>query len=229
MSISSDVAFGPRLRAHRERRGLTIEAVAASIKVNRGLLADLERNDVSRWPPGIYRRALARQYLQTIGLSPDGCHGDEFRELFSELAHAQGTAARPADPETPELRLVFAAVAPHTPRLTWARVCESAVSLSLVLAVGYVIALISGSPYWTCSGIVALIWYPATGAAFGDQAARRMLNTPLFPWRRHVGSPTKHVIAAIRTIVTKAFGARVKPTAVESEAPALPSQCSSTP
>jgi transcriptional regulator with XRE-family HTH domain len=219
----SYVAFGPRLRAHRERRGLTLEAVANSIKIHPALLADLERNDVSRWPPGIYRRALARQYLQTIGLSPDDFHRDEFRELFSEPGDAHRTTARTADHETQELRLAFAAEVTHTPRLICARVCEAAVSLSVVLALGCMIALISGSPYWTGSGIVALIWYPATGVAFGDQAVRRMLsarrlsNSP-FPWRPHLPAPTKHLI---RTIVARTFGARWSPVAIESHAPVL--------
>jgi len=123
MSISSNLAFGPRLRAHRERRGMTLGALAESIKIKPSLLEGLERNDVSRWPPGIYRRALVREYARAIGLPADAIV-EEFCELFPEPGvQERATPLRHTSvvtgPEA-ELRLTFAS--PQTPRLSSCRI-----------------------------------------------------------------------------------------------------------
>jgi hypothetical protein len=47
--------------------------------------------------------------------------------------------------------------------------------LALVLAVGRALALVSGIHFWTASGIIALIWYPASGALYGGGASIRRL------------------------------------------------------
>ena len=63
--------LGAWLRRERERAGVTLETIAARTKVARTLLEALERNDVSRWPNGIFRRAFIRGYASQIGLDPD--------------------------------------------------------------------------------------------------------------------------------------------------------------
>jgi len=65
--------FGPHLRQQRESRGLTLKAIADSTKIRESLLAALERNDVSQWPEGIFRRAFLREYAAAVGL-PSQCH-----------------------------------------------------------------------------------------------------------------------------------------------------------
>lgn len=62
---------GLALRRERERRGITLEAVAETTKIGPALLAGLERGDLSRWPTGIFRRAFIRAYADAIGLAPD--------------------------------------------------------------------------------------------------------------------------------------------------------------
>lgn len=64
-------AFGPRLRHERERRELSLKAIADDTKISRSLLEALERDDVSRWPTGIFRRAFVRSYAEAIGLNAD--------------------------------------------------------------------------------------------------------------------------------------------------------------
>jgi transcriptional regulator with XRE-family HTH domain len=76
-------AFGPNLRRIRIQRGITIERIAAGTKINAELLKDLERNDFSRWPVGIYARAYVRQYAYAIGVDPDSTV-DEFCRWFPE-------------------------------------------------------------------------------------------------------------------------------------------------
>ena len=63
--------LGAWLRRERERAGVTLDTIATRTKVARTLLEALERNDVSRWPNGIFRRAFVRGYASQIGLDPD--------------------------------------------------------------------------------------------------------------------------------------------------------------
>ena len=64
-------SFGTRLRLRREERRIDLEAISAQTKIKVALLEGLERDDVSQWPSGIFRRAYIRAYAQIIGLDPD--------------------------------------------------------------------------------------------------------------------------------------------------------------
>ena len=79
--MSDRDTFGPRLRAERERRGISIETIASVTKVGGDLWDGLERNDFSRWPSGIFARAFVRDYARAIGLDADEAV-DEFCRLF---------------------------------------------------------------------------------------------------------------------------------------------------
>ena len=70
MSSVTDASFGARLRRERERRQITLSSIAANTKINLGLLQALERDDLSRWPSGIFRRAFIRAYAEAAGLDP---------------------------------------------------------------------------------------------------------------------------------------------------------------
>jgi hypothetical protein len=63
--------LGAWLRRERERSGVSLDTISTRTKVARSLLQALERNDVSRWPNGIFRRAFVRGYAHQIGLDPD--------------------------------------------------------------------------------------------------------------------------------------------------------------
>ena len=63
--------FGARLRKQREERQIDLSWVAEQTKIKRSLLEALERDDVSHWPSGIFRRAYVRTYAHIIGLDPD--------------------------------------------------------------------------------------------------------------------------------------------------------------
>ena len=60
--------FGPRLRRERERRKISLASISANTKVSISLFEQLERDDVSRWPCGIFRRSFVRSYAEAIGL-----------------------------------------------------------------------------------------------------------------------------------------------------------------
>ena len=63
--------FGARLRFERERRQIALRSIAEGTKIGLGLLEGLERDDVSRWPSGIFRKSFVRAYAQAIGIDPE--------------------------------------------------------------------------------------------------------------------------------------------------------------
>jgi hypothetical protein len=71
------------MRQQRERQQITLETIADRTKIKLSLLEALERDDVSRWPLGIFRRAFIRSYAQQIGLEADAAVR-EFVDLFPE-------------------------------------------------------------------------------------------------------------------------------------------------
>ena len=87
-------SFGARLRQQREQQQIALTAVADRTKINRALLEGLERDDLSNWPAGIFRRSFIRCYAQVIGLDPDAVVR-EFLELYPDpvevVAAAPGT------------------------------------------------------------------------------------------------------------------------------------------
>ena len=50
---------------------MSLERIAQDTKVGLALWAGLEKNDLSRWPTGIYARAYVRAYAQAIGVDPE--------------------------------------------------------------------------------------------------------------------------------------------------------------
>ncbi len=66
-----DESFGARLRLQRERQQVALATIAEQTKIKLSLLEGLERDDVSHWPEGIFRRAFVRGYARAIGLDPD--------------------------------------------------------------------------------------------------------------------------------------------------------------
>jgi cytoskeleton protein RodZ len=81
--------FGSRLRAARERRGITLRQIANSTKISVGVLDALERNDISRLPGGIFGRAFVRSYAVEVGLDPKATIQD-FMASFPNDAVAAG-------------------------------------------------------------------------------------------------------------------------------------------
>jgi cytoskeletal protein RodZ len=68
----TSMSFGSYLRNAREDRNLSLEVIASRTKINRQLLADLEADELRRWPkPQVYRHAFLRSYAQTVGLDPE--------------------------------------------------------------------------------------------------------------------------------------------------------------
>src|SRR6185503_20582951 len=80
-------SFGARMRQQREEQQITLTDIADRTKINRSLLEGLERDDLSNWPAGIFRRSFIRVYAQAIGLDPASVVR-EFLELYPDPAEA---------------------------------------------------------------------------------------------------------------------------------------------
>jgi len=79
--MSERDAFGPNLRRIRVQRGVSIQTIVAATNVGASLWDGLERNDLSKWPAGIYARSYVRSYAKAIGVDPESTV-DEFCRLF---------------------------------------------------------------------------------------------------------------------------------------------------
>jgi transcriptional regulator with XRE-family HTH domain len=76
-------AFGPNLRRIRVQRGISLDQIAAATKVSQDLWSGLERNDLSRWPTGIYARAYVRAYALQLGVDAETTV-DDFCRFFPQ-------------------------------------------------------------------------------------------------------------------------------------------------
>jgi len=92
-------SFGARLRQQRERQQIALTDIADRTKISRSLLEGLERDDLSNWPAGIFRRAFIRGYAQAIGLEP-GSIVREFLELYPDPAEVVVVPSPPAEGES---------------------------------------------------------------------------------------------------------------------------------
>jgi hypothetical protein len=99
-----DQTFGARLRSQREQQQVALATIAEETKISVALLEGLERDDLSRWPGGLFRRAYVRTYAQKIGLDPEQVVR-EFIELYPDavagtspveaFAQTAGSSKRP--------------------------------------------------------------------------------------------------------------------------------------
>ena len=79
--MSERDAFGPNLRRIRVQRGISVHDITAATNVSAALWDGLERNDLTRWPTGIYARSYVRSYAKAIGVDPEATV-DEFCRCF---------------------------------------------------------------------------------------------------------------------------------------------------
>lgn len=160
--------LGRRLRSERERRHITLESIAAKTKISISLLRDLERDEVSRWPGGIFRRAFVRSYAEAIGLDGDDIVR-EFLERYPDAQELEAAAALAASGASPKahpkavLRLTLAdAPRPFSggPLLEniGARLKAAGWDCASTLALAAVAFLVLGA-FWTSLAVVTICYY----------------------------------------------------------------------
>src|SRR6267142_5625342 len=84
--------FGGKLRAARERRGVSLRQIANATKISVAVLEALERNDISRLPGGIFGRAFVRSYAIEVGLDPE----TTIQEFIAQFPNDSVTVGHPA-------------------------------------------------------------------------------------------------------------------------------------
>jgi hypothetical protein len=83
-----------------------VAEIAAQTKIKASLLEGLERDDISQWPAGIFRRAYVRAYALAIGFDADAA----VREFLSLYPDAVEPIESPAPPPTRLRSLVDSAL-----------------------------------------------------------------------------------------------------------------------
>jgi transcriptional regulator with XRE-family HTH domain len=175
--------FGARLKAMRERRGITLAAIAEASKISLPLLASLERDDVSRWPKGIFRRAFFRDYAAAIGAPVDDMLA-EFLRLFPEEG---GPVVEPS-----AMRMTLAPL-PAPRRRHAIRVAAALAEAAVLVLVGIAIAWSVALDVAIVLAALGLLYYPLTSAWLGRSLAQ---------WRLHEGQYTLRTWHAERRIAS---------------------------
>jgi len=210
---ATDTGFGGRLRLERERRRVTLASIAADTKISLSLLQGLERDDLSRWPSGIFRRAFIRAYAQAVGLDADVV-AREFLERFRDPAEpprpvsadSAATRAGSAPGET-VLRLTLADTGAASRRGrfaggNWRRWVAAGCDVGVLMALGltFFIAL---NQFWMPFAIATLGYYVASIVLLGNTpgvslcapgSSRDGATRPLAT----LVSPLKAVVSAIQ-------------------------------
>jgi hypothetical protein len=160
------------LRRERERRQIALASIADNTKISMSLFEDLERDDASRWPSGIFRRAFIRSYAQAIGLDPDET-AREFHELFPDLNDPDRPASG-APPHPSTLRLTLAETGPW---FSGGPLLRSALRRSAAVACDTLVLAILGGALYVGLGEV---WRPLCFALVGYYVGGILIlgNTP---------------------------------------------------
>jgi len=148
-------AFGVRLKAERERRGISLDSIAEQTKIQKAFLESLERGDFSKWPAGeVFRRAYIRDYAATIGLAPESVVGE-----FIRLVLVPDDA--PTTHELAPLTITFDQNPGWRGRLQSHAARAAVLDAVGVLILGVLTARVIGVSAWTSTGMLALAYYPA--------------------------------------------------------------------
>jgi transcriptional regulator with XRE-family HTH domain len=166
------------LKAARERSGITLAEIADKTKIPASLFAALERNDLRRWPKGLFRRSFFRDYVRMIGV-PVGETCAEFVRLFPDDASAETTTTAGAAHEaiqTDEARLVLDA-AWHGPRASVpTRLLAALIDAGTVILVAAALTWVAGMDRAATTAGVALAYFTLATALFGESPAKWVMS-----------------------------------------------------
>jgi hypothetical protein len=191
--MSDRDTFGPRLRAERERRGISLDTIASVTKVGADLWEGLERNDFSRWPSGIFARAFVRDYARAIALDADEVV-NEFCRLFPigdrrvsrliraqahlighDLAYAESGALpdegdrRASEPREPDETTVVRV------RLT-ARALATTIDAACTLGLAFGVSKLMDINFWAIAGVITVMYYTVMTIAIGTSPGIRVVD-----------------------------------------------------
>ncbi len=93
------MAIGATLRQAREEKGLSIDRLSRTTRVQTRLLDALERDDYALLPARPYTRGMVSAYAREVGLDPD----QTVRAYFEDIDSREAQAAALAPPPQPAL------------------------------------------------------------------------------------------------------------------------------
>ena len=118
----SAATVGPRLKAERERRGLSSQKAADELHLDGWIIEALEAEDYPRIGPSVYAKGHLKRYAAFLGLP-----GAEIMAGYESRAQA------PKPPASPPANVRLRADAPAAGGLSWALIAGSAVLVLLIL------------------------------------------------------------------------------------------------
>jgi transcriptional regulator with XRE-family HTH domain len=213
-AYDSSESFGRRLRRERERRHIALSSIAENSKISLSLLRDLERDDVSKWPPGIFRRSFMRAYAQAIGLDPEATIR-EFLERFPDPDPDGLNPPQPAALPPSSLRLTLAdngggfsagQILASARMRCLAIACDAAVIVTVGVAIGLVLKAL-----WMPLCVVMIAYYAGGILLLGNTPGVRLCapgSKPKTPsggagtWRRLWSSAPRVIRAKLHRPVT---------------------------
>jgi cytoskeleton protein RodZ len=115
---------GPRLKAERERRGLSSQKAADELHLDGWVIDALEAEDYERIGPSVYAKGHLRRYAALLGLPP--------AEILAGY-ESRVQAPKPAASQTSSVRL--RTDAPAVSNLPWLQIVGSIAAVLLILGV----------------------------------------------------------------------------------------------
>lgn len=207
MFVTEDESFGKWLRHERERRQISLESVADLTKINIGLLKGLERDDLSRWPSGLFRRSFIRAYATATGLDADTVVL-EFQVRFPEheepTKYLFGAPHQPVRPEehqhgnsSGQLRLSLADDAQpifHELRENFLQRCQAVVwDLTVVSIIGAILVAF-GATFWLSLASATIGYYALAVLLFGNTAGATLSSRVRRPPSAEAPQPVADIV-----------------------------------
>jgi Helix-turn-helix domain len=169
----ADQSFGRHLRRERERRKIPLESIAENTKISVSLFEDMERDDLSRWPSGIFRRSFIRAYARAVGLDADET-ARQFLECFPDLHDpdhvplalaSSPPSAAPTAPEVPP--------APSQPAAARTSVAERLMAVLWDVGIVITLGLLFDAAFgwlWAPLAVATIVYYAGGVLIFGNTA-----------------------------------------------------------
>ena len=166
------------LKAARERKGITLGEIANATKIPSYLFAGLERNDLRRWPKGLFRRSFFRDYARMIGLPlAESCA--EFVRLFPDDPGAELTKPPPSAGDADQEIDLPMALDPewHGPRASiLLKLVAASIDAAVVILVPAALAWMAGVDRSTAIAVFTLAYFSFATAIFGETPAKWVIT-----------------------------------------------------
>jgi len=95
-------AFGEKLRKQREQRGLDLDAISNTTKINTRMLRALEEEHFDQLPGGVFNKGFVRAYARQVGLDEEEAVADYLAAARESQLQPQSDFRAPAPKLAPD-------------------------------------------------------------------------------------------------------------------------------